>query len=322
MDLIVGTEGGIGFPDDATGQVLEPDVVVLAGGWPQGAGATAIGANMIERTRTVGQRVVVDIDDWPDTPPENPHYDPNAAAHKVAAARAANAVSVSTPYLRRHFDTYGVRSKVCRNVIDPAIYTRAMLANRVDRGDDRAVTIGYRGLLCGFHDADVTSLRDQLPPELNYVHVGAHPDGATFAELAGVDPDRVHNIEAVAFHDGYPDLLGAGIDLAVIPYSPRPFSQAKSAIAALEWTAAGVPWIASRTDEIWNLDHHGVVRVSDGGWCERIRTLADDSERRELVLERQRHAMARRSIQHRGDPDSGTASVVDAWERVIRKALA
>ena len=45
-----------------------------------------------------------------------------------------------------------------------------------------------------------------------------------------------------------------GVDVAVIPYANRSFSKAKSAIAALEWTAAGVPWISTGNPEVALLD--------------------------------------------------------------------
>lgn len=233
VDIEFGIGGGIGVPG-----LPDPDVIVLAGGW------SATPPDLVEAARAVGQTVLVDSDDWPWLPTENPHYTPNGGTNKVATMRAADGVTVSTPYmahgLAEHFPNQPLT--ICRNFIDPTWYAKANAVNRArTHHEGGPLKVAYRGFLCGFHDADVRTLRGLLPADdlFEYVHIGADPRGRTFAELARLPHASVEDRPATEYGPAYFDAL-AGVDLALIPLAPRPFNAAKSNIAALEWLAAGV----------------------------------------------------------------------------------
>lgn len=265
--------GRIGFPiDDERG--IDPDVVVLAAGYVRG-----LGAHTINAARRAGQIVIGDCDDWPWLPGDNPHYSAQGGNEKMAALRACDGVTVSTAYLRDMLATRGLPRMhvyVCRNRIDFDRYTSARIANEQRARDGSApFTVGYRGLLHGFHDDDVRVLRGFLPDDVRFVHVGAADDEPrSFSELTGAR--WVERRSAQPFTN-YGDAL-AGIDLALIPYAARPFSQAKSNIAALEWNAAGVPWVSD--------DEHGATnemgRVSARDWRDAIDCARSHAWRRDL----------------------------------------
>jgi glycosyltransferase involved in cell wall biosynthesis len=294
FEVFVGTEvdvspgGRIGIATSSE-RGVDPDVLILAGGHPSSVGATAI-----RDARRKGQWVVCDCDDWPELPSDNPHWRPGLADRKLAALRAASAVSVSTPYLQDCLRASLIRSTVIRNRIVAEHFAQP----RTSPGTGLA-RVAYRGYLGGFHDGDVLQLSGEgleaLPAR--WIHVGATDEGKRFGDLAGVS-DVVER-PAVPFGDAYPPLL-ADVDLAVIPFSPRPFSQAKSNIAALEWSAAGVPWVASPHPEFVPLDQNAIV--PRGVWLERL-TRALRLRRREQLRATQRRALARFEI-----------SILGAWE--------
>lgn len=304
------TLGAIGFPVSAE-EGMDPDVVVLA------AGFVALTDVAIRAAQEAGQRVICDCDDWPWLPRENPHWREGQGMEKVRALRAADAVTVSTPYLQRELSRRGVESTVIRNVIDPEPFAWAEGVNVERRrdGNPRPLVVAYRGLLAGFHDADVQSLHGSLPPGVAYVHVGSDPRSRTFASLAGLRDDQVENRQAVEF-SWYPGLL-AGVDLAIIPFANRPFSMAKSNIAGLEWSAAGVPWIAAR--------HPEFNYLAEGGRADTARHFRDlvafytiDPADRAALHGRQAARIHREGLTENAPAAEQWA---DKWEEVIDDVL-
>lgn len=306
VDLVVGSRGGFAFPRD-DGSKVEPDVVVLAGGWP------ACDARLITATRQNGQRVIVDCDDWPQLPTDNPHYaGAQMGAAKARTMLAADAVTCSTRYLQDHLARrWKVSASVCRNVIDVTRYADVHAGNRARSNvPRRSVTVGYRGMLCGFHDDDVRELRQRLPASVKYVHAGADVRGDTFANITRLPAELVTDRAAVLF-DRLPMLL-AGVDLAVIPFAARPFSQAKSAIAALEWTAAGVPWVATAQPEYARLYRPAVH--SPARLAALVERYADAPAVRAELLERQTAAARLARLENAHD-------VARAWSQVVDRVV-
>lgn len=274
------TTGRFGFPLSET-EGFEPDIVVLAGGHPRQ------GPEIIRAARHNGQRIIVDCDDWPSLPASNPHYTANMGQEKLAAMSAAEAVIYSTAFLHENCEIGTTPAFVARNMIRTSDYRQAAIANerrRAERGEP--FIVGYRGMLAGFHDADVAELRGQLPADVaTYLHVGADPRGKTFANITACS-GLVRERFAVAFDEGYPNTL-AGVDFAVIPYDGRPFSQAKSNIAGLEWSAAGVPFLTSPHPEYPLADW-----VADGGWRAAIEAVAKSPALRDAMRDTQREHYA------------------------------
>lgn len=270
--------------DIGDGAEVVPEVIVLAGGYPMG-----LGWEIIEGAQAAGQRVVCDCDDWPILPTENPHYFAQAAERKIAALRAADAVTCSTPNLRDELGRHGIDATLIRNSIDGDRYRLERHENEGRRNVERAtgrdvspIVVGYRGMLAGFHDADVRelfTLRD-LDDRFRFVHIGEDPRGASFAMLTDLDPARVEDRQAVEFDRYGPEL--AGIDLALIPLADRPFSQAKSNIAAMEWHAAGVPWLASQHLEFALAGNGAGLVRKPSQWAKMIADLAGATARSEL----------------------------------------
>lgn len=300
---------GLTSPEGAPPVGWAPDVVVLTGGWP--SGLPHVG--WIDEARAAGQLVICDVDDYPHVPPDNRHHDPRLAAAKLAAFDRADAVTCSTgviaDWLRMNTTT---PVHLVRNVVDPAMYRYARTLNatrRLERAE-RPVVIGFRGGTA-FHQADLEALGGELArlgADVRFRHIGDDPAAPSFAALTGVNPEQVVSVPLVPFRD-YPETL-AGVDIGILPLADRVFSYAKSGIGALEWTAAGVPWLASPSPEYLRLDKAGCVRRRHQ-WAGRLADLIRSPELRLEVHLRQRET-ARRAWENRAR----------AWASVLEQRTA
>lgn len=274
----------------------QPDTVVLTGGWVSG-----MELENIDDARAEGQRVIVDIDDHLTVPRSNRHYDPRLPGAKVRAMARADLVTCSTPYLadalRRQTSTPVV---VCRNRVERQHFAAAFEVNELHRRKQfpyyperhMRLLACYRGGVA-FHRDDLA----QLPAaqivrngEWRFAHVG-HDDGApSLARALNVDESVVTRRPLVPWR-AYPGLL-APADVGLLPLAARPFSMAKSAIGPLEFSAAGVPWIASA----WNPEYVALDPESCVSkwrqWVAELDAMRDPSYRAG-ALHRQREAAAR-----------------------------
>lgn len=245
----------LNMPDDPYGRAYawEPDVVVLTHGWVSGAPL-----EMIAEARASGQVVVADVDDWPWLEVSNPHHDVGLPEAKAAGIAASNALVVSTEVLANGLAAYARGPvEVAHNMIDLDLYAKVReqnVARRRRYGDvnPQPLTIAWRGGV-NFHVPDLELLGANVSPALRaaleagrvrFLHVGDIRGARRFAEVVGVSPRSVkvrqHSRRVVE----YPPLL-LGADLAIVPLASNAFARSKSAIAGMEWAAAGVPFIAS-----------------------------------------------------------------------------
>ena len=99
----------------------------------------------------------------------------------------------------------------------------------------------------------------------------------------------------------YPQMFRK-IDVGLVPLNNIPFNHAKSTIKGLEYTAAGVPFIASWSPEYEILEKDGVGRVArnEEEWTHHLNELLDPKIRKEDIernyeIVRSRHSMKARS---------------------------
>jgi glycosyltransferase involved in cell wall biosynthesis len=229
-------------------------------------------------------------------------------ARTFAAATSLLAVSqgVAT-YLDRFASTAG-RVHVVGNGVDPRRFdvppTRAT-------GDE--ITIGFVGTLKPWHGLDAlvdafASLAATIP-RARLLVVGDGPERSALEDRAatiGVAP-RITWTGAVAPEE-VPSILAA-VDVGVAPY-PRLFGFYFSPLKVLEYMAAGLPVVASRSGSLPDLVEHGVhgllYEPSDvNGLAAAIARLAA-----EPALRRRLGAMARAKVQRE-----------HTWRAVARRIL-
>jgi glycosyltransferase involved in cell wall biosynthesis len=118
--------------------------------------------------------------------------------------------------------------------------------------------------------------------DLGFKHGGRMPGSTHAGKLLNVDRKRWSTHQMVPIFE-YP-ILFEGIDIGLVPLSDKPFNYSKSAIKGMEYTAAGVPFIAARTPEYqWLYKEHNVGRTAKNpaDWKKHLTQLLDPSVRAE-----------------------------------------
>jgi glycosyltransferase involved in cell wall biosynthesis len=238
-----------------------------------------------------GEKVVVDVDDFHfGIDPENiaagqtnPNKNPeNNRMFYEMGIRQADLVTVSTAFLA---DFYLQR---CRNV---RLVRNALDIERYEMVNHPEVpTIGWIGATL-WRSGDIEMLRAWLPAfvddhGLRVHHAGHIPgDPRHFAARAGLK--RV-DTKMMTLVSRYPSLL-TGFHIGLVPLKPSPFNESKSFLKGLEYAAAGIPFIATPTEEYRLLHEAGVGRLADtpDEWRDHATELLDPAVRR-LEAQRQR----------------------------------
>lgn len=239
---------------------------------------------LIDGMRSRGSRVVVDVDDFHfDMHEENVAFratDPrvnqeNNRAFYEQSMRHADILTVSTAFLA---DFY---SRRCRTV--------RLVRNAVVSDDFTPVehegkpTIGWLGGTL-WRSGDIEMLREWLPAfvkdhGVTVRHIGHIPgDMNHFGVRAGLK--RVQTTPMITI----PNVPAAlhQIQVGLVPLTRTPFNEAKSYLKGLEYAAAGIPFIATPTEEYRILAADGVGRLAEtpDEWRDHVTDLLDPDVRR------------------------------------------
>lgn len=242
-------------------------------------------APMIRKMQDAGKRIVVDVDDFHygleasnvASKATDPHSNPQTnRAFYEQGIREADTVVVSTQFLA---DFY---SRRCRDV--------RLVRNSIDADRFKPITheadpvIGWVGGTL-WRSGDIEILRDWLPGFVKdhkvLVHHSGHipGDGNHFGIRAGVKAVRT---EPMCLLRDYPDKMFK-MNIGLVPLNRVPFSEAKSNLKGLEYAAAGVPFIATPTEEYRLLAESGVGRLAEtpDEWRDHATELLDPAVRAE-----------------------------------------
>lgn len=238
-----------------------------------------------------GERIVVDVDDFHFNLPEsniarkttNPHT--NAENNRMffeIGVRAADVVTVSTDFLANFYERRCRDVRIVRNAVDSERFTPVI-------HDDRPA-IGWVGGLW-WRAQDVEILKSWLPGFVRDHRIRVHHSGHIpgdpqhFAVRTGLRRVSTVNMKTIS---KYPDLL-RHFHIGLVPLTYNDFNQAKSFLKGLEYAAAGIPFIATPTEEYRILYRNGVGRLADtpDEWRDHAEELLDPDVRREEA-ERQR----------------------------------
>lgn len=202
------------------------------------------------------------------------YNDPGVRARLLENIRSADVVTVSTSYLMRVVDGWGVNAPihVLPNCLDPAVFD---LAPVVQAGP---MTVGWAG--SDTHAGDFAHVRGPLRrffarmPGIGMTFMGVdyrHVVGAPWARL----------VPWVSIWGGplaYMRRLDWQVGLA--PLAPTQFNRCKSALKALEYGARGIVVIASDVEPYRSFVRHGVTGFlvsRDHEWGEFLELLAADA---------------------------------------------
>lgn len=242
-----------------------------------------------------GQVILNDIDDWfwgvstKNIATHGLYSDPddNLNHYKKILSRST-AVICSTTYLQSRIAPW------CRGNVEvfPNFVDLARFTPRSQRKDP---VVGWAGSTMS-RSGDLEQLRGKLEPVLreglkfkhvghadSYMHDGEIKERPTFAQMAGIPDEKVAREPLVD-----PSLYGGALkfDIGLVPLSDVPFNLAKSNIKGLEYTAAGIPFVASDTPEYRALhENFGIGQIvrKPKDWSKHILAMRDIETRRDMV---------------------------------------
>ena len=232
--------------------------------------------------RAAGQVVVNDVDDWFfGLNPSNlawvkshPQYSAEANVNHYRRALAASSLlTVSTPYLAKRLANLGRPTQVLRNAVDTEAFPKPpFLAAKP--------VIGWTGSTL-HRSGDLEILKGVLGPfmerhDIRMFHGGANEAAPAAADLLGVPRGRVDEVGLVSM-ELYPRFFEQ-FDLGIVPLADAPFNEAKSALKGMEYAAAGLPFIASATEE-YRWFGEGVLCRRPRDWARALERLRDPEER-------------------------------------------
>lgn len=260
---------------------------------------------MFRKMQAKGERIIVDIDDFHYGLHEdnvafsatNPHLSPdNNRAFYEVAIRVADTVTVSTGFLADFYSRRCRDVRVIRNGLDTERY------EPIEQPEQPR--IGWVGGTW-WRSGDIELLREWLPAwsedhNITVHHSGHIPgDPHHFGVRAGLKRVQTTVMHPVSM---YPNLLKQ-FHIGLVPLTRTPFNEAKSYLKGLEYAAAGIPFIATPTDEYKLLHEAGVGRLAETAdeWRDHATELLDPVVRKEEA-ERQRAIVVKEfDISRRGE---------------------
>lgn len=188
----------------------------------------------------------------------------------LRAARMADLVTVSTPALARRYVRHE-RVALLRNGV-PASWLGA-----ATDGNALAWTAHL-----GTHPHDLDDLDDSVSRALRATGMRlVTPDHGRAAKALGLTAKEWRHRRWTPFCR-YPDVHAKGLRLGMAPLAHDAFNAAKSWLKGLEFSAWGVPWVATPTPEYRTLHSLGVGALADSPdeWYRTLVDLARNEDRR------------------------------------------
>lgn len=264
---------------------------------------------LARKLRAEGTAVIWDVDDNLGVVPENTPGRLARGALKEqrmlngirAMAGHANLVTTTSEPLADLYRSFGATTvRVVPNFVPDAFLERR------PRPHD-GVVMGWIASGEHYHDLRALGLSETLGRLLD-----AHPRlrvtsiGVRFE----LPPERYDHRVMVQFHR-LPDHI-AGFDIAIAPLDDIPFNRARSDVKVKEYSAVGIPWLASPVGPYTGYgEKQGGRLVAADGWYDAIDRL--------VVKERDRRKLAKRAA---GWGREQTVSRnLDAWESVVVEAV-
>lgn len=247
---------------------------------------------ILKAQKDFGLKVIFDADDDVfNIDPKSPYYkdfeegtERRELIKKVLSS--ADALTVSTEYLKEQYSKYNKNVHVCANAADADDWNNLPKSQR----DGNGIVIGWAGSFT--HESDLETIIPALKTILDkYPNVGLAATGykpACFDELHDMYGDRIMVFEGTLYWAGYPELLSKlGYDIGIAPLLENEFNKSKSNIKWMEYAMVGTPTIASTfpncpynciTD---NVD--GLLASTTEEWIEKLELLINDSAKRKAL---------------------------------------
>lgn len=222
---------------------------------------TPVGLSFFETCKEFWPVLTEIDDDFINVPCWNPAFNPMADAHfyAVQQLQRSSAIICSTPYLRNFMKDINPMGYVVSNGIDIDFWNQCP-----DPEKHNGVRIGWAG--AASHREDLEILIDVIPiinkryPAVKWV----------FMSGAGIPDELIKYDNAIVCREWWPAdeypkrLKQKGFDIGLAPLKMHPFNLSKSNLRWLEYSACGIPTVAS------NIGHFAeTIRNGENGYlCE------------------------------------------------------
>lgn len=222
----------------------------------------------IEKAQWLGQKIVVDVDDWYEDLPETnqAHWVTDPEKNKLVnrdhyrdVIMAADRVTVSTEFLLEQYSKMRDNVFLVKNVINPASMVRKPVRNVKP-------VIGWVGGI-PWRGNDIETMREWLPGfmeehDLMFHHAGHMPDRQSFAELSGLDTSRITTSPMRPLNEYFWHSF-SDFDIGLVPLNDIPFNHAKSSLKGMEYVGSGIPFVAQGLPEYAEVAANGVGRIAN-----------------------------------------------------------
>lgn len=325
-----GLEGQVSatFGPEYDGEAV--DAVVVDRLWRRDVSPALVGG-LVDAVEAAGARLIYALDDnYLDLPVERlARLSPDAPdpADRVLAVvdlllRRAHGVLVTTPALRERYAARNRNIAVLPHALDERLLiARGVAGGRSTFGPRRKV-LGYMGTPS--HDEDLIAVAPALRAVAEH-----HPGEIEFELIGGVDHDEtlqaleglpLRRLELDPEDHLYPRFMlrftgHTRWDLAIAPLADTPFNRCKSDVKFLDYAAAGLAGIYSRTAAYESTVEHGNtgwLADGDDDWATALETLlADDDLRARLARNAARTLYGQRVL----------AVCAHRWAEALRQLL-
>lgn len=197
------------------------------------------------------------------------------------AMQKFSGVTVTTPLLVEHYHHVNPNITAVPNMIDFDIRKWPEPKFNVDR----PIRIGWTGSTS--HTCDIDIIGPVLAqvmakyPNTEYVHFSDPFMLEYLRDHYGLPADRLKLVDIVPFAQ-YPMGL-ANFDIGLAPLANTEFNRAKSYLKVMEYSACGIPFVASRVGEYLRYTdpgQDGFLCGNTAEWVEAVSTLVEDTQRR------------------------------------------
>lgn len=230
----------------------------------------------------------------------------------LAQFRNSDGLIVSTPYLKEVYSEYCDNIYVVPNSIDISFW------NRAKRKRKPGVRIGWIG--ANSHQQDLELLKDVIPviiqgnPESRFV-ITCPQVPAFLKELPGVEV--VEKWEEILKYPSY--LASLDFDIGLAPLVDNKFNRAKSNLRWLEYSALGIPCVASKVGHFAETVRHGkdgFLASNSGEFIKHIQSLISSVQLRKTI-----GSAARARIETDFNVDKNVDIYLEAIEDVLKRPI-
>lgn len=259
--------------------------------------------------------ILAEIDDnilsTPTYNPADAFYQPGSMFRSVAVDqfRAADAIICSTPYLAELYADFCEQTFTVPNSIDRKAWDKLRRKNKA------GVRIGWAGGASHVEDLEI------LRPAVDAV-LKKHKE-ARFVFVHGIPEffrgmDRVECVQKFTRIDRYPAMLASlDFDIGIAPLVDNAFNRGKSNLRWLEYSALGIPCVASRVGHFAETLRDGkdaLLADSPDDFTAKILSLVEDSGLRKRI-----GAAARARVDSDFDADKTAAAYVEILRGIIER---